>query len=433
MQVVRLATLALAVVALSALSGCRTAGVSDLVRSNPPLPSSAASATAILAEHNRNAERVQVLQAKPDLTLTVHDRARRDASHPLSGRLALEQPRNFKLELYHAAMPGAVGDLGSNDTEYWFWFNDRTQNRSQKALYYCNYDEADANPQAAVFQPDWIKEAMGLRVIPESEAADITVTAGESGTLVLTHRPHRAGGKTYSRVTIVDKSTHLIREHQLRTGDRKTLLARAEVPEGYLRLAVPAEPGSTAQETVLIPKRLKLSWIQEGFDLDATFRERDIRINRPLNQAMRAELFVEPQLGKDYARVNLAENAQASAGPTTIRESRPVPPSGSGSGGVSGASSRGTGTSTSTSTSSGGIRLRAPAPIEDDAAATEGTSHSDSDRGSSLALSGDEPAVPSLTDQVVGERFPAAPEPAYLKPEGSSGWRAATSSGLVRE
>ena len=59
--------------------------------------------------------------------------------------------------------------------------------------------------QAVTFQPDWIKEAMGLRVIPEDEAADITVTSGEPGKLVLTHRPHKSSGKTYTRVTILDR------------------------------------------------------------------------------------------------------------------------------------------------------------------------------------------------------------------------------------
>ena len=40
--------------------------------------------------------------------------------------------------------------------------------------------------------------------------------------------------------------------------------------------------------------------------------------------------------------------------------------------------------------------------------------------------------VPSLTEGVVGARYPAATEPDYLKPDNSSsGWRAATSPGLV--
>jgi hypothetical protein len=238
-----------------------------------------------------------------------------------------------------------------------------------------------------------------LRAVPDEEAAGITVTPGEPGTLVLTHRPHKVGGKTYVRVTIIDKATHLIREHQLRSGDGKTILARAEVPEGYARWPVSGgEEGG--REAVLIPKRLKLSWIQEGFDLDVTFR--DVRINAPLT-AQRDKLFVEPDF-KGYTRVNLAE----AAGGTTIRESRPAPPS----------------------TRASGIRLRAPAAIDGD----ESAQHSaPNNSGSPLAFGGAELTPPSMASGVVGGRFPAAPEPEAFRPENTQGWRTATSPVMAPE
>src|SRR4051794_32500000 len=124
MQVLRLVTLAL--LALGAASGCRTAGVGVLARPDPPLASSTANVTEVLAEHNRNAERVQVLEARPKLTIKVAERQNRPSSHPLSGRLLMEQPRNFKLVLSHS-VAGVVGDIGSNETEYWFWVKEKTQ------------------------------------------------------------------------------------------------------------------------------------------------------------------------------------------------------------------------------------------------------------------------------------------------------------------
>jgi hypothetical protein len=374
MQVSRLATLALLAVCAVSAFGCRTAGVNDLARPDPVLAPKTAGAAEILAEHNRNAERIQTMMALPDLTVTVYDRPNnRPSSHPLSAYLTMEQPRNFKLVLRHTT--GTVGDIGSNDAEYWFWVKDKTQ----RAIYYCNYDEAEANRQAATFQPDWIKEAMGLRVIPESEADQVKVTPGKPGTLVLTHRPHRAGGEAYTRVTIVDQATHRILEHQLRAGDQKTILARAEVPEGYRDVPDSSEAAG-ANGTVFIPKRLKLIWIQEGLDLDVTFRG-DVKINVPLKQAQRAELFVEPQPGKGFTRINLAERTTGTSAPTTIRETFPAPPSGS------------------------GVRLGAPAPIGDDAAQRDSRK-----RGNSVGLGGAEPTVPSLADEVVGARYPTAPE-----------------------
>jgi hypothetical protein len=386
MQVLRLAIVAL--LAVCATSGCRTAGVGDLARPDPPLASGTANVAEILAEHNRNAERIQVMQARPDLTVTVDEKASRASSHPLSGRMAMEQPRNFKLVLYHTAA-GMMGDIGSNDTEYWFWVKDKTQ----RAIYYCNYDEAESNRQAATFQPDWIKEAMGLRVIPEAEASEITLKPGDPGTLVLTHRPHKSGGVAYTRVTIIDKATHRILEHRLLTGDQKTILAWAKVPEGYMEATDLADSGS-GKSSVLIPKRLQLRWVQEGLTLDVTFR--DVQINNPIKQSQREDLFVEPHLGKSYSRINLAERIPGTASPTTIRETRPAPPS--------------------------RVRLREPAPIEGEEAARDERS------SSPIALNGAEPMTSSLSEEVVGPRYPTAPEPDFLKGV-SAGWRAAATTG----
>ena len=178
MQVLRLATLAL--LAVCAASGCRTAGVDELARPGPPLASNTANVAAILAEHNRNAERIQVIRANPVLTVTVKDRER--SKRDQRARAQRQAGDGTAPQLQARAQShrsGKVGDLGSNETEYWFWI--KPPNKTQRALYYCNYDEAEANAQAVTFQPDWIKEAMGLRVIPEDEAADITVTSGEAG------------------------------------------------------------------------------------------------------------------------------------------------------------------------------------------------------------------------------------------------------------
>jgi hypothetical protein len=395
MQVLRLATFVL--LAVCAASGCRTAGVDELARPGPPISASSANVAAILAEHNRNAERIQVISARSDLTVTVREKGKRDSTHPLTGKLVLEQPRNFKLELNHS-MRGKVGDLGSNDSEYWFWFAERTQ----RAIYYCNYDEADLNPQAVAFQPDWIKEAMGLRVIPESEASQITAATAEPGRLVLTHRPHTASGKTYTRVTILDRATHQILEHRLLSGDQKTILARAEVPEGYERYT--PESGN-ADEAVSVPRRLKLYWVQEGLELDVALR--DVKIN-PVKPLRRELLFVEPQLGREYARINLAERAPGTAtgGRTLIRESRPAPPS--------------------------GVRLGAPTSIG--GSGSEAARDAGGGGGSPLAFGGEAPRIPSLAEDVVSGRYPSAAEPDYLKADGAnSNWRAATSPSLAPE
>ncbi len=403
MPVSRLGSYALlAIVSAAAASGCRTAGVNDLARPDPPLSASSAAVSEILAEHNRNAEQIKVLDAQPDLTVTVYQQNGAPKSYSVGGRMTLERPRNFSLRLESVASTGSVADIGSNDAEYWFWVKDKTQ----RAIYYCKHDEAETSSMAASLQPDWIIEAMGLRVIPESEAAEITMKTDKDGQIVLTHRPHKFGKQTYTRVTILDPTTHRIREHQLRSGDQKTLLARAVVPEGYLDIKLPAENGAETPApaaTISIPKRLKLFWIQEKLDLDATFPIRTVRINNPIKQSRREYLFVEPQPGRGYDRINLAEKTSE----TTIRESRPAPPSPTRSGVF------GFGT---------GIRLREPTPIEDGPAASNAFRRR-SDQP--IDLGGSSPVTPSLTEDMIGARFPTAPDPGFAPPEPASSFNPA--------
>ncbi len=144
--------------------------------------------------------------------------------------LAMERPRNFKLKLKHTG--GEVADIGSNDEEFWIWTKD-SKDSKDKAVYYCNYDRGGNCPLAGGLQPDWITEALGLRVIPDEEMDEITVTRGkEPDTLVLTHRPTRTGaGEAVTRVTILTESTRRVQEYQLWTGDRKTKLAQAQIKQ----------------------------------------------------------------------------------------------------------------------------------------------------------------------------------------------------------
>src|SRR5437899_1793971 len=104
----------LATAATLGASGCRAWSPGSLSLS----PRSPARRTfeldEFVAEHNRNAARIQSLEAKP--TIGVAGRMMKASA---DGRLALERPRNFKLQLMSVGVVKA--DIGSNDDEFWFW------------------------------------------------------------------------------------------------------------------------------------------------------------------------------------------------------------------------------------------------------------------------------------------------------------------------
>lgn len=382
----------LAALILVALSGCRTAGVDNLARQRPVAarPQPQYDAQEILAEHNRNAEQIETISAQPSLVVNKGLK-----NYAVDGNLALERPHNFRLEMHHTG--GAVADIGSNDEKFWVWIKDS----QPKALYYCNYDEEGNTPlPASQLQPDWIVEALGLRVISESESAGFTVTPGKTpDTLVLTHTPIRKGNEIVTRVTIVTDSTRRVKEHRLFAGEgAKTLLARAIITD-YQEL----HPADRPDDVVYLPKKLKLEWTRDRMSMDVTFTEGSTKVNSDLSEK-RAALFVEDER-VGYPRVDLVvatgvrpqgrnENANDNDtgnanGPTSLRETLPAPPT--------------------------GIKLGEPAPI-----GVDGAMRTDRDP---VALSAQRT---SLRDDLVGPALPSAPGPNFARPKISSRWRAAS-------
>ena len=293
----RLPLLVAAALLAGSLTGCRTAGVGNLAADSPRLPSLVdnMSAEELLAQHNANAEKVFSIEAQPSMTVTTNGRQ----SPGLSSHLALERPKNLKLQL--DSMGGKEADLGSNDSEFWFW----VKRNDARTVFFCNYDENGDSPLTSSMQPDWIIEAMGLRAIPTDEIAKMTVKKGDNpGEAVLSMRQTTPQGMDVVREMVISETTKQVRAYRLMSADKKQLLADATIDEyGYYNL--PATGSSDAGGTVYLPKRMRLNWIQERISLDVQMK-RDVKINSKIDAKRRASLFMEPD---GLARVDLAKQA----------------------------------------------------------------------------------------------------------------------------
>jgi hypothetical protein len=380
---------ALALGILLAASGCRTAGVGNLAREEPAPPKATLTAAEVIREHNRTAERIESLEARPSITVTSSE-----GGGVVQGNMALERPRNFSLVLFGGPSRMKMADIGSNDEEFWFWVKDR----NTKEYYFCEYDETGKSPLATTLQPELIVEALGLRVIPEAESAGCTIQPGPTpGTLALVYRPTKMQGETLSRMTILSESSRRIREHRVYSGegDGKTLLAQAVV-KGYQPVPLPSETGES-DEQVYLPSSLRIDWLQEKLSLDVTMSSP--KINTVFTQARRDALFVEPK-PRGYTRVNLAERAGIAdaqgqgqgQGSTSIRESRTAPPT--------------------------GIQLLEPSTIRADR--TTQAPHEP------VPLAADLASTPIEPEQIIRARVPQAPQPDFVtagEPASRSGWR----------
>jgi hypothetical protein len=75
----------------------------------------------------------------------------------LRASLSFEQPQRFRLR---AKLFGPELDLGSNDTEFWFW----AKANPEPVIYFARYDQLQASPMqlGLPVEPEWIVEALGL-------------------------------------------------------------------------------------------------------------------------------------------------------------------------------------------------------------------------------------------------------------------------------
>jgi hypothetical protein len=294
------------------LCGCRAAGTGSLAIHPRPLPARGSlDLEQFVAEHNRNANRIESLEAKPSITVAM---AKRAPFH-VDGRMALERPRNFKLDLSYFGTTKA--DIGSNDEEFWFWVSGE-----DKSIYWCKYSEVESSALAVAYQPEWIIEALGLQPISPEEADQIHLEEGpEPGTTALVFPAMRKQGKTYTRVMIVSNHDRRIKEYQLLSGEPKVVIAQA-VASRYMEF--PATAGDSAdRETCFLPERIKLDWKRDQLVLDTMLRE--VKLNQ-FDPSRSALIFTEPTI-EGYQRRNLAELTRGSRPdqPSRVRQTMPPP------------------------------------------------------------------------------------------------------------
>jgi hypothetical protein len=301
-------------------SGCRTAGVDPATRMPPVSTRPGFRIDEFVERHNSNAKLIHSLEARPSITATYGPPGKTSSGH-VDGRLAVERPRNFKLELLsHLRSP--VADIGSNDQRFWFWM----QNRQDRSVYVCDYADLETTSLAVTYQPDWIVASLGLKELSPDEVAEVRIRpAGEPEATAL-HFPRRfTSGQSYSQVLVVSNATGRPLEYRLLADDGKTVLARALIRK-YREFELPSSTGDAeASPTCYLPESFVLEWKREQLALDVALR--DVRVNQ-FDPTRRVGLFTEPT-PSGYNRVNLAEVSrnQGLEGQTRIRETLPIPES----------------------------------------------------------------------------------------------------------
>src|SRR5438270_3242654 len=151
-----LAGLGLVVLAVGCIPGCKRDVVPDqpvAATTEKPTPAQ------LVAYMNKNAQLVQSIKStKVEIQATQGK-----DTVGLEGSLFCQKPRNFRLRADVVGKPAV--DIGSNDSEFWFWISqDKDPADGVARVHYCSYQDMAAGKVRLPFpfQPDMIVAALGM-------------------------------------------------------------------------------------------------------------------------------------------------------------------------------------------------------------------------------------------------------------------------------
>jgi hypothetical protein len=186
-------------------------------------------------------------------------------SIPLSGTIAVKNPRNFRLTV-DSSIFGREADFGSNSEKLWIWM----RRGDVKEIVTCRHDQIEhlQNRLPIPFQPDWMMEALG--VIPIDEA-EMTMLPPDSQTslirlISMQSVPRR---RPVQRIIFVDPVKGQIVAHSLQD-ERGKMIALAELDD----YRYDTKNGAS------LAHRVKLDWPERGVKMTLRFDEIEVNPSR---------------------------------------------------------------------------------------------------------------------------------------------------------
>jgi len=131
----------------------------------------------------------------------------------VNGMMAYQKPKNFRLMA--SALNTTYADVGSNDREFWFWFNE-----GEKLQYYCAHEDLPrARGMAIPIHPDWVAEALCLQEFGPADQYQVRMGNQKLELVSATTSPQ---GQKLQRITTVALSGPMggrVVGQQLRTAE----------------------------------------------------------------------------------------------------------------------------------------------------------------------------------------------------------------------
>lgn len=277
-------------------AGCASGPFSRPTTRNIGTPNTIPRAEQVIAHLNQDCRSIQSvdfdkvsIQAKQGLqTFGVSD-----------GKLAYQKPRNFRMQAY--ALGSTFADVGSNDQEFWFWFNE-----GEKVQYRCNHDELpQARGMALPIHPDWVAEALCLQEFGSADQYQVRTANQKLELISSTTSPQGQKLQKITTVALSGPNGGRIVGHQLRTAEGAEIWS-ADITEYHQNV------GGYA-----IPRKITLRCPSQKMEM--AFKLDGCQVNRRVGSP-NAATFQRP---KDvYTEVDLARGPGPKGTPQSIQRVR---------------------------------------------------------------------------------------------------------------
>ncbi len=189
--------------------GCASGPFARPGNGRMPAPAAVPRAEQVVAHLNQQCQGIQSLEFD-----RVSIQAKQGVqTFGVNGMMAYQKPRNFRLMA--SALNTTYADVGSNDREFWFWFNE-----GDKLQYYCAHEELpQARGLALPIHPDWVAEALCIQELDPADQYQVRIANQRLELVSETTGPQ---GQKLQRITTVALSGPnggRIIGHQLRSMD----------------------------------------------------------------------------------------------------------------------------------------------------------------------------------------------------------------------
>jgi hypothetical protein len=216
----------------------------------------------LVAFVNTRAQRMQSLSAA--VSVSAYERGIRMPA-TLTGNLAAQQPRNFRMK---ADALAADVDLGSNAEQFWVYFKGGAARPMYVYASHTDFQEGRAKlPPGIVFEPDWVMQALNMMPLPPNNQYTAPAPDQNARTYTLRWPATTPGGVAVVKEIVFDGDPATgnrpqIKRHVVRDA-KGNVICLAEI-----KSARTVDLNNDPQQAVQYPTRVVLKWEQQKFEMD---------------------------------------------------------------------------------------------------------------------------------------------------------------------